>query len=325
MITVSRLPAAAIAALALLLPAPALRAGTVVSTYTGVGLMVGLAREIVYDSEVQPRYLLSELDWPMRPLSFASTGLSVEASFGLAASLVVSSGIPAKTGTMTDRDFMNYDGELTHFSSHTSFAEHALLADARLGWLFALGGILTLKPFLALSVMRLAWSARDGYLQYPPESAPPFTPWSTSVPRSSVHGLGIRYEQNTWFPAVGVAATFHPFPALEASVSMTGSPFVLCTDVDNHFLRSVEFHETFAGGFALEPSLAAAWSLGDRARLSLGLSYRYVGGLVGDAYQVLSGVEGYDAGAGDRSPTYRDGAGVALSYLRASLGLTLSL
>lgn len=321
----SGIAAAAIASLALLLPTPALRAETVVSTRAGAGLLVGMAREIVFNPEAPSRSVLSELDWPMLPLMVASTGLEVSAGTGFAASLEVSAGIPARSGTMTDRDYLNdVRGEVTHFSSHDCYAEHALFLDARGGFRFSVRGLVGIEPYLALSLFRLRWSARDGYLQYPPESVAPFTPWDASAPRAQVYGTGIAYELLAFYPAVGVQATYRLLGVLDARLSLALSPFVVCRDMDSHYFRLVDFHESFAGGFVLEPGLGADWHVSERARLCLDVAVRHMAGLVGDSYDVQSGVEGWDTGAGTRSPIYRDGAGVAVSFLRASVAFLLS-
>jgi outer membrane protease len=316
--------AAAGASLALLLAAPPLRADLAFSVRTSSGIAAGLARESVYDLGARAGYHLSQLDWQLQPLFFARTELEIRAGSGLTASLAVASGIPAWSGTMTDRDYLNYDGVVTHFSSHDCHAEQALFVDLRGGWLFAPSSEYSLEPFLAVSAMRLRWSARDGYLQYPPEASGPYTPWDPSASSTRVHGTSVLYAQDALYPSVGAALSIHSPGSPDVTLSLSVSPFVLLADTDNHLLRQVDFHESFAGGFAVEPGLAVLWRLSDRTRVDLDLCYRHIDGLIGDSYEIGTGVEGQDAWAGERSATYRDGAGAGFYLLRVSVGFTLS-
>jgi len=118
----------------------------------------------------------------MHPLVFTGSALQASLPSGLRACLEVRSGVPGNTVRITDRDFLNYDGGVTHFSEHDCFTEGALLLDARIGWRFGLGERFAIEPFAGVSVMRFKWTARDGYLQYPSEPYPgPYTPWNPEM------------------------------------------------------------------------------------------------------------------------------------------------
>ena len=315
---------AAVLALLTMLAAHGVEAQVSLEASTSAGVLVGTSREIVLFGT----YIESELDWAMQPLAFTGSELRVSAPTGLRASLEVRSGIPGKTGRITDRDFLNNNGVVTHYSEHDCFTEGALLLDARLGWRFALGRLVDVEPFAGFSLMRYKWTARDGFLQYPPEAGPLYTPWDPQAPRIRVYGTGIVYQQTWYIPVAGVRATIRLSDRLDVGLSLGFSPFLWMNDLDNHELRLLDFVGTLSGGFLLDPSLDVSWRLADRARLSLDLSYRAIRGLVGDTLIIGTGV-GVLPGPGGLAPgewnLYQDSAGASFDSVGIALSLELSL
>jgi outer membrane protease len=319
----SKLAAAAVATL-VVLSAPSLFAQVSLETTTSAGFMVGTSREIVLSGS----YIVSQLDWAMRPLVFTGSGLIASTPGGMRASLEVQAGVPGKTGRITDKDFLNGDGVVTHYSEHDSFTEGALLLDARIGRQFALGERFTIEPFAGFSVMRFKWTARDGFLQYPPESSPDYTPWDPqTTPVVSVYGTGIVYQQTWYIPAVGARATLRFGDSMEAALALGFSPYLWMNDLDNHEMRLLDFVGTLSGGLLLDPSLGVSWRLSPRSRLSLDLGYRIIWGLTGDTLMIGAGVQG-DTGP-ELDPgdwvRYIGSSGVYYDAFRLSLSLDVSL
>jgi outer membrane protease len=306
--------------------APVLGAQVSLEASTSTGILIGTSREIV----LLGTYIESQLDWAMQPLVFTGSELRVSTPEGLRASIEVRSGVPGRTGRITDKDFLNYDGEVTHYSEHDCFTEGALLLDAQFGWQFTLSDRFAVEPFAGFSLMRFKWTARDGYLQYPPESYPgPYTPWNPqTTPVIDVYGTGIVYQQNWFIPMAGVRATLRFDDRLEAALALGFSPFLWMNDLDNHELRLLDFVGTMSGGFLLDPSLEVSWRLGQRARLSLDLSYRIIWGLVGDMLMIGAGAEGSPGPSGllpGESHLYYDAASTSFDALGFALSLDLSL
>jgi outer membrane protease len=280
-----------------------------------------MARELVYYGQ----YTISELDWPFQPVLYAGTALAIQTRLGLSASLEVRSAFPWRSGFMQDSDFLNYDyGDLsrTHFSQHDCYTERAITLDARVGWVFHLGSAFTLQPFAAFGLMQYKWTARDGYLQYPPEGAPPYTPWDPAWTKVPVSGTGIIYEQTYLIPAAGLSAGTSFGERFDARLSLGFSPFVFCNDLDNHVQRTAgdtDYYDYLRRGFLLEPCLSLGLRMSPKARLSLEVSYRWIFGLLGDTEVV-------DAGPGlppgQVSATYEDGAGAAYNALDVSLAFS---
>jgi outer membrane protease len=304
--------------------APGLGAQVSLETSTSAGVLFGTSREIVLDST----YVVSQLDWAMKPLVFSGSELRATTPAGLRASLGVRAGVPGNTGRITDKDYLNYDGVVTHDSEHDCFTEGALLLDARLGWQFAFGDRFAVEPFADFSVMRFKWTARDGYLQYPPESSYPYTPWNPlTTPRIYVYGTGIVYQQTWYIPIAGVRATLRFGDSMDGALALGFSPYLWMNSLDNHEMRQLDFVETVSGGLLLDPSLAVSWRISPRARLSLDLSYRIIWGLVGDTLVIgtgVSGVPGPELDPGERV-RYSGSAGVSYDAFSLSLSFTLAL
>ncbi len=291
-----------------------------VSFSTSSGVMLGGAKEFVYDSG----YTVSELDWPLLPAFYAGITLNLGETAGFLSSVELQVGIPGMAGTMTDSDFLNGDGVKTNYSQSDGDMENAILLTAQAGWGFAFdlprGGVWTLEPFVSFEFMRFEWTAQNGYLQYPPETSPPFTPWSPSTPQVPITGTGIIYTQNYVIPAVGLKGTFPLSENLAMAVSFTFSPYLWCWDKDSHLLRQLDFYDNMQGGLLLEPRLSATYRFSSRTALSLDVLYRHVANLVGNDYEVSTG-----ASAGQQSPTYEEAAGASLDVVNVSLSLAVSL
>ena len=251
--------------------APVSRASLPITFSIGAdgGVLWGLARELVYVGS----YKLSELDYPLQPMAYAGARVELGAFGGLDASLRFRGGIPAWTGSMTDSDYENFDGVKTHFSQSDSYLERSVFVNARLGWRFAPSPAIVIEPFAAYIYLDIKWSAQNGYYQYPPETSPPYTPWSPSEPKVPLSGVVLTYEQTFMIPAVGIRVIGRVSRTLSLDASVALSPFAALNDVDEHPLRYLAFYDSMAGGFYIEPELAVSWQVARDLELSVRLSY----------------------------------------------------
>jgi outer membrane protease len=306
------------------------------TTSTGTGVMYGLATEIVYGAYNGQTYTLSLLDWPVQPLFYVKEFLAMSTTAGFAASLEVRLGVPARTGSGSDSDWLNYgtngDPSRTNYYQFDCYDERAIQLDAQAGWDIPVAAWVTLEPFIAFGFADYKWSARDGFLQYPPNwfVVPPgpgpfgsYPPASTD-PRQPVSGTLIIYEQTYFIPAVGLSARFRIGEHLSCAVSFAFSPLVFCNDLDNHVLSTPgnDFCDSMLGGVLLEPKISVSWQMVRSARLSLDVSYRHIAGLIGTTTQVATGV-GYTPGF--VVGTYPGGAGATFDALDASVNLVWTL
>jgi len=303
--------------------------GLPVSVTTTTGTLLGWAKEFVYASG----YIESELDWPLLPAFSAGLTLTLGDTSGFIASAELQMGIPTRTGTMTDSDFLNGDGVKTHFSESDGVLESALLVNIQAGWAFQFHvwgrGTVSLEPFLGFEYIRMEWTAQNGYLQYPPETSPPYTPWSPSTPQTPVYGTGIIYTQNYAIPTLGLKLLLPVTKAFTIDASFTFSPYLWCWDKDSHLLRQLDFYSSMHSGILLEPRLQAAYNVTDHASITLDVLYRHIASLIGDTYIVGTGAVGYTAigqlAPGQESITYTNSAGASLDAVSISLGFRLTL
>ncbi len=314
------------------LAAPAFAEDVTVTASAGTGAMYGLAREIVYDTSKSTgsSYTLSELDWDITPLFYTRAALDLTTAAGFAASLDARIGVPGKTGTSTDSDWLNVnpynDPSLTNYLHLDCITERAILLDAQAGWRFALASWLSLEPFAAFGFMDFKWTARDGYFQYPPNwfgsgATKPYPPASTQ-PRISEAGVAIVYQQTWFLPSAGVTARLRAGNDFGITASFSFSPYVFCNDVDNHLVGTPhDFYDYLRGGFLLEPKVSLEWQVSGTAHLSLDVSYLHIEGLHGDTYKLNTGV-GYDP---NQVVAPSSGAGASFDALDASLNITWTL
>lgn len=312
-----------------------------ISTSTSTGLLYGMGYEYVYNQQVSANYRNSELDWPFAPLFYTGAALSLDTRIGIFARLEVKEGLPVKTGTMTDSDFLNGDGVRTHFSQSDGYAEHALLLDVTLGYDLPLGAF-SVGAYGSFSYMDFKWSARDGYYQYPTSGYDYYfdssgnlvhgtdTPWTAEETKTPLYGTGILYEQAHLIGSVGLRASYRPINALSLGAHFSFSPLAWCFTQDNHELRLINFYSTLSGGIMIEPGLAFSWEISPRASLTLSVDYRQLFNLIGDITEVNQGTTAtgsngnYYAGP-DSSSTSTKGSGASLWMLDASLLFRLAL
>jgi outer membrane protease len=297
---------------------------------TGTGFIYGLAREIVYSTySGNLPYTESELDWDIKPLFSVQAVLELRTSVGFSASLEVRIGVPGQTGSTGDSDWLDYEingtSVKTNYSQSDCYTERAILLDTQAGWEFPLADWVTIEPFLAFNFMDFKWSARDGYLQYPPGwftgSPPQPYPASSGQPQVPISGTNIIYEQIYFIPAVGLSAKLSFGKSLGGSIAFQVSPFVFCNDVDNHLEQvqsvSKNYFDSMSGGLLLEPKISLVWQVLAKARLSLDVSYRHIAGLIGNTSIVNTGV-GSTPGLVVKSSS--NSAGASYDALSVSLG-----
>ena len=300
-----------------------------VSVSATSGVMLGGAKELVLDNG----YTLSELDWPLLPAFSAGIAIDLGADSGFLASVALQLGFPAFAGTMTDSDFLNGDGVKTHFSAADGDMESAVLATGQAGWgiPFEIPGGSTgmFEPFLEFELIRLEWTAQNGYLQYPPETSPPFTPWSPSTPQTPVYGTGIIYTQTYLIPAAGLKVAFPLTDSLSMTAAFLFSPYLWCLDKDSHLFRQIDFYSTMHGGILIEPRLSATCRISGQTAVTLDVLYRHITQLVGDSYEVGTGASGYSPPSqlspGQQSATFTNGAGASLDVVNVSVSLKVGL
>lgn len=291
---------------------------------TSVGFTYGHARELVYQY-TGSKDLLSELVWPLEWLVYYGTALHYNYGkrpyTGFYGNLSVRFGLSMQSGTITDKDWLNYDTNgyfLTNFSAHEAMSEHSQWLDASLGYGFSLTPSLILRTGITASVMNLHWIARNGYIQYGSNTGDDTTsyiPWASSFSKEPVYGTGIGYWQNWVSLAPAAELRWDPIPGLSLQAGTAVYLLNSCSDQDDHYLRLAQFTEKMAGGIGVEPSLGVASVLGKNLSLGLEASWRFITDLRGSTTIMK-------IGSGDILGPYADTAGSDYSVARLALVLT---
>jgi len=295
------------------------------SISTSVGVLLGTAKEFVYTGG----YTLSELDWSLSPVVYYGSRLTISTRNGFEALMEVKSGFSGLSGSITDSDYLNGDGVKTHFSKHDCYTERAISLDVRAGWPAIATPGFVVSILGVLDALDYKWSAQDGYLQYPTETAAPYTPWSESTTKKSIVGTGIIYEQGYLALGMMVDARFKLGTAMNGAIGLGFSPIALCSDIDNHLFTGVDYYETMSGGYMLHAEASIDLQIRPTSHLSFGGSYRQIQGLIGDTKMVYTSAPIEDS-SGTRPPdgytrTFSNSAGASLSVFDLNMRMTFDL
>lgn len=283
--------------------------------------MLGTAKEFVYSNG----YKLSELDWSLSPVLYYGSRLALNTAGGFEASLDIKSGFAGLSGSITDSDYLNLDGVKTHFSKHDCYTERALSIEARAGWPAISTPRMTVAFLGFVDVLDYKWSARDGYLQYPPtgEASPNYTPWSESTIKTGVVGTGIIYEQSYFSLGLMLDARVMFSNLLSGTLAIGYSPITVCNDVDNHLFTGVDYYETMSGGYHLHAGASMNLDIKPDRHLVLGGSYRLIQGLVGNTKMVYT-TEQQSVTPGT-TYTFNNSGGASLAVFDINLKLIFNL
>lgn len=300
-----------------------------ISISTTSGTMLGEVKEFVYDNG----YTVSELDWPLLPAFYVGAKIDIGAKSGFLSSVELQLGIPSNAGSMTDSDFLNGDGVKTDFSQSDGDLQSSILLTAQAGWGLPFdipgGGTATFEPYLSFEFLQIQWTAQNGYLQYPPETSPPYTPWSPSTPQTPIYGTAIIYTQDYLIPAMGIKGSFPLTGSLKMTASFAFSPFLWCFDKDSHLFRQLDFYDTMSGGLFIEPRLSATYALSSKLAVTLDVLYRHMEQLVGNSYAVGTGASGYtpvsELAPGEQTATTSNGGGVSFDAVNITLSFDVGL
>ena len=290
------------------------------------GFLYGQSDEIVYKYSNSDLYG-SELLWDIKPVFYTGIGLLLGpmdpfANHGFVSESSLKCGIPIKSGTIEDRDWLGERHEyLTHYSRHDAYSRMSLQADISAGYSWHLGRFLSLSAFGEFSYMYFSWSARDGYKQYSTStnSSGDVLPWDSSIPKVSISGEGILYKQN-WFmlsPGFSLKGRLSRLFSVEGKFSYT--PLIFCADHDDHLMRvpPLVFRDYLFLGHYFQGGGKFLFSPTQSLGMHLGFSYRYITGTRGPTYEQEEN--------GSTFKTSSNGAGVGFSAMNVELGVRMQI
>jgi outer membrane protease len=282
-----------------------------------LGFVHGTAFELVYKFPGRNNdALLSELKWDIKPVFYMGAALDfglidIMSRPGFFASASVKFGFPGDTGSIENRDWRSSENmDLTDFSSHTNRTDEFYWADIVLGASIPIKPYLYIKPLIAGSWMRFAFTARDGYGIYAEKKIGNnlFFPIDDDPRIESFEGEVIHYEQNWLLLAAGFRLGSLYFKPFSFYLSFQISPLTYCAAVDEHIGRRTTFRDYTGFGLYLEPKAGFTFAPAP-FEISLDFSYRYIGRTRGETYIKVG-----------NTPFYLDSkeGGAALSLFKTS-------
>jgi outer membrane protease len=246
-----------------------------------VGFLYGQGKEIVYQDEKSDTYL-SELLWDIKPLVYSGLVLDVsrKKNPGFFYSISLKFGFPITAGIMEDRDWMAWNGALSHYSRHDSKIDEAWFHDFSWGISLPFGSRVLVKPLLGLSYTHLKWIAFDGYVKYAKEDNPKggYLPLEDSDPEVPLSGQIVSYTQEWLVFYFGISLSYVFHPRFSAGLSLRLSPLLYFTGVDEHHKRNIQYNDYILGGLDLEPGGEFVFSFNKWFSAGLYVSWRYMKG-----------------------------------------------
>jgi outer membrane protease len=243
------------------------------------GFLSGQAEEIVYKNERSDAYL-SELLWDIKPLVYSGLVLDVSRKKrpGFFYSLSLKFGFPMTAGIVEDRDWLAWNGNLSHYSRHDSNIDEAWFHDFLGGLSLPFGSRVLTKPFLGLSYTRLKWIASGGYTKYGKWKNNSYLPLEDSDQENPQSGEIASYTQEWLVLLFGVSLSYAFHPRFSAGLSLRLSPLLYFTGVDEHHKRDMQYNDYILGGLYLEPGGEFVFNFNKWFSAGLYVSWRYIKG-----------------------------------------------
>jgi len=277
------------------------------------GILYGQVLEYVYPTDTKGEFL-SELRWDAKPVFYTGFLLDfgrtdIMSGAGFFSTLSFKAGFGGDSGIMEDRDWQSVENaELTNFSKHTNKSNEFLWLELTAGASIPIKSYFYIKPFLNGSLIRLSFSARDGYTKYAREKTQKSKTYydiDDNPEVKDISGECINYLQDWFIIAAGLEVGtkyFHPF---SFALSFKITPLTFNRSRDNHILRETTFLDFTRYGLFIEPGGSFSFSAG-RIDLSLDISYHYMGTAEGKTYWQKRGSDNYYSDAN------KSGAGFSL-------------
>jgi len=304
-------------------------------THTYTGILYGQAQEIVYKYPGENQFL-SQLHWDLKPLIYLGFGADFGRSKpfeknGFIAALSCKFGLPLKTGSHENRDWLNPDNEWqTHYSWHDAYSQNAFHFDLSCGYSWYLDNTFTIRFHADFSFMGYTWSGEDGYIQYPTNSSGEYIyetapEWHNNLKKDYVSGIVIVYTQS-WFlvsPGISFKAKLGSKFGLEGHFNY--SPLAFCIARDDHlfglnsrYSKGASYWDVLQFGEYISAGSKLSFLPNQFFDLSLSASYRFIDKIRGRTYKRDTGI-----GNNQAYMTSLDGGGARYSAFDIQLSARL--
>jgi len=243
------------------------------------GRINGVTREQVYSYDK----LISQLDWEMNPVYFAGATFNTQFFQKYYLNLGYWTGLNSNIGKVRDYDYTN--GSLTHFSEQDCIQEKIQMFDANTEYTYNIFTWFGISAVLGYNYTSFKMLAHDGYLQYPPGSAP-----------QAFYGTGVVIEQVFNIPYIGLGGTIQIKDVIYLQVFGMYSHFVFCDETDYHIRRSIEVYSTADLGQYISIIGSLGWKINNYTSLVFTAQYMEIRTSRGSSYYT-------DLSTGIKSPS----------------------
>lgn len=270
-----------------------------------VSLLSGLKRGTVYEYVFSGDDKVSELAWQLHNLYYVGVNADclIAEKFYFFANF--ETGVNRDLGYIEDSDWVDASNNpvdyKTCYSKHSCVLEYATFFDFAAGYRITTASELAFIPMLGLNYTDIKMSAYDGYFYY-----------MYSVPNRGVFcGEVMSYRQKYLVPKTGLKLQdeYRDFK-FEAwgFIGFLG----YCEDIDNHYLRNLDFYGTMYFVQSYEAGISISYSLFSWLELKVYTSFYIVPLARGSLYSenTISGV---------KSKKYKDAEGIGMSLWDAGI------
>ena len=238
---------------------------------------------------------LSELNWDLQNefLYGAKIDANLKRFF---VNTQFSLGIPRKSGSMIDSDWMNAEVSnaedyqyKTCYSHHTNYLEKDISFSIDIGYEFEIFKSnplsFNLKPSLGFSYNSISFNGEDGYGYYGTVSTPYLEYTDENAKEEPFSGDVISYERKTYIFWLGFDSELDFSDAFSVSTGFQISPYIFAESIDTHWLKRTLYGDKTPGCFsAFKWNIAETFMFTPRLSLVLDFSWLYVRVLRGDSY-----------------------------------------
>lgn len=302
-------------------------------------------KESNYDSDK-----LSELNWDIMPELYA--GFSLGGSFwNIFVETSFLFGIPTKTGTMADSDWMNNYSDYvslenskktenykTNYSESDNYLDHDFSFNLNVGYDFSVAKLnnfnANIKPFLGFQYENFKFNGEDGTCWYGKGTDGKFyvnngyyAEWNDEENQYSedFDGNVISYKRINFVFWTGLNLQAEFFTNFGISAGFKFSPYLYSESTDNHILTGtagtdyLDVISAFCGYFNW--NLGFFYNFNKRNSIYLGADYVYMRILRGDDYQKSPSEEKFQKSS---KSSIIDG-GIGAHYLNISLSYKFNI
>lgn len=259
------------------------------------GIKTGIIREFVFDNHINEatKRTLSRLDWKTDVIPYITIAGKLDLkNVILGADLLF--GFGGKEGIMEDWDWLGKDrNRATHYSKHDIDNRYYFEAHIKAGYNFILpktsAGTFSLTPMAGFMFRNTKYDGNDGYTQFADKNQG-YDYWEEDLPKESLKGTVITYEQKTYLPYIRLEANWNFKKDFNWKIFTNYSPYIWCNAVDDHKLRTISYRDEMRGGFLILAGTEFFWKM-----LGIGFTYEFYSIKEGKSGSKSSSSERYEA------------------------------